>query len=98
MDRISRKAVQAVPGLVAHIIRRLTLVGWEDSFEHGLDAAFAARSAPGARFHIPTSEANFDLDRFMAKYFLDGLNGKPDPKKTTTQSSSTHSLSICHAS
>ncbi|GAQ07973.1 hypothetical protein ALT_5294 [Aspergillus lentulus] len=72
MDRISRKAVQAVPGLVAHIIRRLTLVGWEDSFEHGLDAAFAARSAPGARFHIPTSEANFDLDRFMAKYTILG--------------------------
>ncbi|GFF53864.1 hypothetical protein IFM62136_02431 [Aspergillus lentulus] len=66
------KAVQAVPGLVAHIIRRLTLVGWEDSFEHGLDAAFAARSAPGARFHIPTSEANFDLDRFMAKYTILG--------------------------
>jgi hypothetical protein len=77
------KAVQTVPGLLARITRRLTLVGWEDSFERGLDAAFATCSAPGARFHTPTSEANFDLDRFMAKYFLDGLNGKPDPKKTT---------------
>jgi hypothetical protein len=27
-------------------------------------------------------EANFDLDRFLAKYFLDGLNGKPAPHKT----------------
>jgi hypothetical protein len=77
------KAVQAVPGLVLRVTRRLTVVGWEDTFERGLDAAFATCSAPGARFHTPTSEANFDLDRFMAKYFLDGLNGKPDPKKTT---------------
>ncbi|RHZ72924.1 hypothetical protein CDV55_105534 [Aspergillus turcosus] len=77
------KAVQAVPGLVARVTRRLTVVGWEDTFERGLDAAFATCSAPGARLHTPTSEANFDLDRFMAKYFLDGLNGKPDPKKTT---------------
>ncbi|KAF7165482.1 hypothetical protein CNMCM5623_009604 [Aspergillus felis] len=75
------KAVQAVPGLVARVTRRLTAVGWEDTFARGLDAAFATCSAPGARFHIPTSEANFDLDRFMAKYFLDGLNGKPDPTK-----------------
>lgn len=77
------KAVQAVPGLVAHVTRRLTVVGWEDTFARGLDAAFATYSAPGAKLHIPTAEANFDLDRFMAKYFLDGLNGKPDPKKTT---------------
>ncbi|GIK03557.1 hypothetical protein Aspvir_007629 [Aspergillus viridinutans] len=77
------KAVQTVPGLVARITRRLTVVGWEDTFARGLDAAFATCSAPGAPLHIPTTEANFDLDRFMAKYFLDGLNGKPDPKKTT---------------
>ncbi|GIJ82271.1 hypothetical protein Asppvi_000777 [Aspergillus pseudoviridinutans] len=77
------KAVQAVPGLVARVTRRLTVVGWEDTFARGLDAAFATCSAPGAPLHIPTSEANFDLDRFMAKYFLDGLNGKPDPTKTT---------------
>ncbi|RHZ62811.1 uncharacterized protein CDV56_108802 [Aspergillus thermomutatus] len=77
------KAVQAVPGLVAHVTRRLTVVGWEDTLARGLDAAFATCSAPGSQLHIPTTEANFDLDRFMAKYFLHGLNGKPDPKKTT---------------
>ncbi|GFF28930.1 hypothetical protein IFM61606_00411 [Aspergillus udagawae] len=77
------KAVQAVPGLVARVTRRLTVVGWADTFVRGLDAAFATCSAPGAPLDIPTTEANFDLDRFMAKYFLDGLNGKPDPKKTT---------------
>ncbi|KAF7119133.1 hypothetical protein CNMCM5793_008873 [Aspergillus hiratsukae] len=77
------KAVQAVPGLVARVTTWVTVVGWEDTFERGLDAAFATYSAPGAKLHIPTAEANFDLDRFMAKYFLDGLNGKPDPKETT---------------
>lgn len=34
------------------------------------------------QFVIPMVEANLDIHRFMAKYFLDGLGGKPDPKKT----------------
>ena len=75
-------AVRAIPGLAAHITDRLTVVGWETNLQRGLDAAFAKLSAPDARLHIPTSEANFDLDRFLAKYFLDGLHGKPAPRKT----------------
>jgi hypothetical protein len=76
------RAVQAIPGLAAHITDRLTVVGWKINLPRGLDAAFAKLSSPDARLHIPTSEANFDLDRFLAKYFLDGLNGKPAPRKT----------------
>ncbi|KAK3681256.1 hypothetical protein B0T22DRAFT_485348 [Podospora appendiculata] len=30
----------------------------------------------------PTDEAAFDADRFLAKYFLDGLHGRPDRAKT----------------
>jgi hypothetical protein len=30
----------------------------------------------------PTEEAYFDLDRFMAKYFLDRIHGQPARKKT----------------
>jgi hypothetical protein len=76
------RAVQAIPGLAAHITDRLTVVGWSPDLQRGLDAAFAKLSSPDARLHIPTAEANFDLDRFLAKYFLDGLNGKPAPRKT----------------
>lgn len=76
------RAVQAIPGLAAHITDRLTVVGWKTNIQRGIDAAFAKLSSPDARFHIPTSEANFDLDRFLAKYFLDGLHGKPAPRKT----------------
>jgi hypothetical protein len=74
-------AVQAIPGLAAHITDRLTVVGWKTNLQRGLDAAFAKLSSPDAGLHIPTSEANFDLDRFLAKYFF-GLNGKPAPRKT----------------
>ncbi|KAK3326941.1 hypothetical protein B0T19DRAFT_474813 [Cercophora scortea] len=30
----------------------------------------------------PTEEAEFDVDRFLAKYFLNGLHGQPDRAKT----------------
>jgi hypothetical protein len=76
------RAVQAIPGLAAHITDRLTVVGWKTNLQHGVDAAFAKLSSPDAPLHTPTSEANFDLDRFLAKYFLDGPNGKPAPRKS----------------
>lgn len=75
-------AVQAIPGLAAHITDRITVVGWETNLSHGLDKAFAELSSPDAQSHVPTTEANFDLDRFLAKYLLDGLNGEPAPQKT----------------
>lgn len=57
-------------------------MGWEKSFNRAIDDLFAKISDPDEPFHVPTSEASFDIHRFMAKYFLDGLGGKPDTKKT----------------
>ncbi|KAJ8121608.1 hypothetical protein O1611_g10058 [Lasiodiplodia mahajangana] len=34
---------------------------------------------PNIKSDHPTLEALFDPDRFLAKYFLDGLHGEPDP-------------------
>ncbi|KAF7561368.1 hypothetical protein G7046_g2801 [Stylonectria norvegica] len=34
------------------------------------------------RLGSPTSEACFDFERLLAKYFLDGLHGRPDRNKT----------------
>ncbi|OXV10329.1 hypothetical protein Egran_01912 [Elaphomyces granulatus] len=76
-------AVQSIAGLGAHISTRgATVVGWKSHLERGIDVEFAKLDSPAARFHVHTSEADFDLDRFLAKYFLDGLNGKPAPHKT----------------
>ncbi|KAI9933589.1 hypothetical protein MW887_008062 [Aspergillus wentii] len=78
--RAFEMAVQRIPGLVARITRDLTVIGWENSIERGLDSAFATISSD-CQFDIRTTESNFDFDRFMAKFFLDGLNGKPNPRK-----------------
>jgi hypothetical protein len=75
------RAVQSIAGLEAHVTSSATIVGWKSHLERGIDAEFAKLNSPGARLHIPTAEANFDLDRFLAKYFLDSLNGKPAPRK-----------------
>ena len=76
------KAVQSIPGLKVHFASRTVIVGWEDRFERALDAEFTKLDSPATKFHIPTTEANFDLDRFLAKYFLDDLKGKPARDKT----------------
>lgn len=76
-------AVRAVSGLAAHITDQITVVGWKATLQRGLDEAFVKLSAPDATLHVPTAEANFDLGRFLAKYFLDSLNGKPAPQKTS---------------
>ncbi|EAW10282.1 uncharacterized protein ACLA_047510 [Aspergillus clavatus NRRL 1] len=75
-------AVQKVPGLAFYTKQQVIIVGWEDTISRGIDAAFARLSAPGTKSHVASSEMRFDLDRFMAKYFLDGIKGRPDPKKT----------------
>jgi hypothetical protein len=76
------RTVQSIAGLEAHLTSSVSIVGWKSHLERGLDAEFAKLDSPTAKQHIPTAEANFDLDRFLAKYFLDGLNGKPAPHKT----------------
>lgn len=59
-----------------------TVVSWEESFERAIVDIFAKISDPDQPFDVPTLEASFAIHRFMAKYFLDGLGGKPDTKKT----------------
>jgi hypothetical protein len=76
------RAVQSIAGLGTRITSSVTIVGWKSHLERALDAEFAKLDSPNAGLHILTVEANFDLDRFLAKYFLDGLNGKPAPHKT----------------
>jgi hypothetical protein len=76
------RAVQSIAGLDAHFTSSITIVGWKGHLERALDAEFTRLDSPAAKQHIPTAEANLDLDRFLAKYFLDGLNGKPAPHKT----------------
>lgn len=76
------RAVQSIAGLGTHFMSSVTIVGWKSHLERALDAEFAKLDSPNAKLHTPTAEANFDLDRFLAKYFLDGLNGKPAPHRT----------------
>lgn len=76
-----------VPGLRVHISQHLdlTVVGWSGPpFEKGMDEAFSdiGRRDLIADLHRATWEANFNVDRFLAKYFLTGLMGQPDQKKT----------------
>ncbi|ODM17597.1 hypothetical protein SI65_07272 [Aspergillus cristatus] len=83
------KAVRKISGLTireprGRVVYRdvSVVVRWEESFERAIDDLFAKISNHDQPFVVPTVEANFDIHHFMAKYFLDGLGGKPDPKKT----------------
>ncbi|PWY68123.1 hypothetical protein BO94DRAFT_540317 [Aspergillus sclerotioniger CBS 115572] len=73
-------ATKNVPGLSVCISSMVTVVGWEDTFSRGMDAGFAKLAEIQSPALRSTFEANLDLGRFMAKYFLDG-NGDPDVKK-----------------
>lgn len=76
--------VKAIPGLKAYCPDRLrvTVVGWAGrAFERGLDEAFCQVSEV-LPLDTPDAEALFDVDRFLAKYFMDRLRGQPDKQKT----------------
>lgn len=55
----------------------LAVISWESSFEKGIDDAFTMIDRPDVKADHLTLEALFDPDRFLAKYFLDGLHGQP---------------------
>ncbi|KAH9907747.1 hypothetical protein F4778DRAFT_777127 [Xylariomycetidae sp. FL2044] len=74
------KALREVNGLAMRTSRDMTVVGWTEDLNRGLDTAFAKIDCPEHPLHIPTSEANLDVRRFLAKYFL--IDGKPAPEKT----------------
>ncbi|KAI0205912.1 hypothetical protein F4808DRAFT_184733 [Astrocystis sublimbata] len=78
-----RCRVDGVPGLRARVTRFLTVIAWASEFERGIDDAFAMIGQPRVKADHATREATFDPERFLAKYFLDGLRGKPAPGKRT---------------
>ncbi|KAI1274224.1 hypothetical protein F5Y07DRAFT_373686 [Xylaria sp. FL0933] len=73
--------VEAIAGLRARVTVYLTVIAWASEFEKGVDTAFAMINSPDIKADRPTLEAFFDPDRFLAKYFLDGLRGGPLPGK-----------------
>ncbi|KAK0610980.1 hypothetical protein B0T14DRAFT_316404 [Immersiella caudata] len=82
------EAVKKVEGLSLYVRDRRSVVCWGegDGLVRGMDRAFAeiekmeeARADP---LFAATMEAHFDVNRFMAKYFLSGVFGRPVRKRT----------------
>lgn len=81
--------VEDIPGLKAYCsdLLKLTVVGWSGrAFERGLDEAFSrvseADSSITTPVDTPDAEAIFSVERFLAKYFRNGIRGRPDKRKT----------------
>ncbi|KAI0968385.1 hypothetical protein F4678DRAFT_442886 [Xylaria arbuscula] len=72
-----RRRVDAVPGLEARVTGSLSVIAWAPELEKGIDTAFTMIDSPDVKTDHPSLEALFDPDRFLAKYFLDGLHGEP---------------------
>ncbi|KAI0471416.1 hypothetical protein F4859DRAFT_485607 [Xylaria cf. heliscus] len=75
------RRVDAIPGLSAWGTNYLIVIAWASKLKRGVDTAFAMIDQPDVKTDHPTLEALFDPERFLAKYFLDGLRGKPAPGK-----------------
>ncbi|KAI8948633.1 hypothetical protein F4801DRAFT_556433 [Xylaria longipes] len=75
------RRVDDIPGLSAQVTGFLTVIAWTSELERGIDTAFAMIDQPDIKTDHPTLEALFDPERFLAKYFLDGLRGTPMPGK-----------------
>ncbi|KAI0451010.1 hypothetical protein F5B21DRAFT_488721 [Xylaria acuta] len=75
------RRVDGIPGLSARVTGYLTVIAWASELDRGIDTAFAMIDQPDVKTDHPTLEAFFDAERFLAKYFLDGLRGKPAPGK-----------------
>ncbi|KAK3990916.1 hypothetical protein QBC44DRAFT_288015 [Cladorrhinum sp. PSN332] len=80
-----KREVAKIEGLKVHVNAFKSVVGWEgDEFEQVVNGIFESVKveAVNAGASVPTAEAHFDLERFVAKYFLDGIGGRPAPQKT----------------
>ncbi|KAI1119242.1 hypothetical protein F5Y14DRAFT_446455 [Nemania sp. NC0429] len=73
--------VDAIPGLSAKMTACVTVIAWAQELDRGVDMAFEMIDRPSIKLDHPTLEAYFDADRFLAKYFLDGLHGQPAREK-----------------
>ncbi|KAL4864144.1 hypothetical protein BDV12DRAFT_16508 [Aspergillus spectabilis] len=76
-------AVRKVPGLSIHTKKFTTIIGWEESIPAAMKELFGALCRHQRRLsgNLATAEAEFDVDMFLAKYFLKA-NGEPDLRKT----------------
>ncbi|KAI3331032.1 hypothetical protein F4824DRAFT_476407 [Ustulina deusta] len=72
-----RQRVDAIPGLSARVTDALTVIAWAPEFEKGVNTAFTMIDRADIKTDRTTLEALFDPDRFLAKYFLNGLHGQP---------------------
>ncbi|GAW13364.1 hypothetical protein ANO14919_027480 [Xylariales sp. No.14919] len=74
-----RSRVDAIPGLRTQAMGFLNVIAWASEIKKGVTAAFnMIDKYPDVEYDCRlTLEAIFDPDHFLAKYFLDGLNGKP---------------------
>ncbi|KAI0104629.1 hypothetical protein GGR51DRAFT_223637 [Nemania sp. FL0031] len=73
-----RRRVEAIPGLSALVTSQITVIAWDPKLDRGIETAFTMIDRPDIKCDHLTLEAAFDPDRFIAKYFLDGLHGEPD--------------------
>ncbi|KAL3486408.1 hypothetical protein BJX62DRAFT_242019 [Aspergillus germanicus] len=72
------EAVRAVPGLAIHSKNAATVVGWEESIPAAMEELFGTLHRDWRRLaeDLTTAEAEFDIDFFLAKYFLNA-DGQP---------------------
>ncbi|KAJ0415171.1 hypothetical protein BJY00DRAFT_267303 [Aspergillus carlsbadensis] len=82
-ERKLEEAVRRVPGLSMHVKNVGTVIGWEESIPAAMKELFGTLCRQQRRLadNLPTAEVEFDVDMFLAKYFLKP-NGQPDPRKT----------------
>jgi hypothetical protein len=82
-ERNLRLAVRKVPGLSMHTNKFTTIIGWEESIPAAMKELFETLCRQQRRLsgNLATAEAEFDVDMFLAKYFLKA-NGEPDLRKT----------------
>ncbi|KAI0516948.1 hypothetical protein F5B22DRAFT_605632 [Xylaria bambusicola] len=76
-----RHRIDGIPGLRARVTGYLAVIAWDSAFKRGIGDAFTLIDRPDVKGDHPTLEALFDPELFLAKYFLDGLHGRPKCEK-----------------
>ncbi|KAI0868170.1 hypothetical protein GGS24DRAFT_494773 [Hypoxylon argillaceum] len=81
-SELLRCRLDAIPGLSARATSFLTVIAWGPELKRGVDTAFTMIDSPDVNGDHLTLEALFDPDRFLAKYFFNGLRGEPNRSET----------------
>ncbi|KAL2840889.1 hypothetical protein BJY01DRAFT_249821 [Aspergillus pseudoustus] len=76
--------VLKIPGLVIRETNVGTVVGWKEAIPPVIKELFATlqRQQHTLPDGLQSAEAEFDIDLFLAKYFLKESTGQSDPRKT----------------